>query len=318
MQRFADRRRGFTLIELLVVIAVIAVLISLLLPAVQQVREAARRIQCKNNLKQIGLALHNYNGTHGVFPPAWVPMLNPAAADPIVDSVLPGSWAWSVFILPQLEQANLFNELTATNPGPATPFPLNAGDPDDVSLSVFICPSDPYGDQSIWGGSDNVHDTPDGYTKSNYPAVAGAHFINNSMSSYPQDGMGMFTVGSSTRLRNITDGTSNCLMIGEAFQSIHESISVTHPAAATWVRGVSARVIQADGRSVTRTTNESGVGVPINVAPTLYDSGFSSPHTGGAQFTLADGSVRFLSENIDQTTYENLSTVADGNVLGDF
>jgi prepilin-type N-terminal cleavage/methylation domain-containing protein/prepilin-type processing-associated H-X9-DG protein len=319
MQTHRSRNRGFTLVELLVVIAIIAILIALLLPAVQQTREAARRIQCKNNLKQIGLALHNYHDIHRVFPPAWIPMLEPAAADPIVDSTIAGSWAWSVLILPQLEQGNLYNELTATDPGPSTPFPLNPNDSNDVLLPAFVCPSDPHGDKSIWGGSDSDHDTPDGYAKNNYPAVAGAHDIGNSMASYPQEGMGMFTVGSSTRIRNITDGTSNCLMVGEAFQSEHESLSIIHPAAAIWVRAIFTRPTNnADGRSVIRTTKASGLPIPINVTASLSDNGFSSPHVGGAHFALADGSVRFLSENINLWTYENLSTMADGNVLGEF
>lgn len=153
------RIRGFTLIELLVVIAVIAILVALLLPAVQQARGAARRVQCRNNLKQIGIALHNYRDLHRVFPPAWIPMLDPFSAEPVADSYIAGSWAWSVLILPQLEQVNLYDTLTSVDPGPATPFSVVPGDAEDVVLSVYVCPSDPYGDETVWGGDDADRDT---------------------------------------------------------------------------------------------------------------------------------------------------------------
>ena len=133
------KHRGFTLIELLVVIAIIAILIALLLPAVQQAREAARRTQCKNNLKQIGLALHNYHDVNRAFPPGWVPQLSSTGA---VSNTRRSSWAWSVFILPYIDQAPLFNQLTQT-PVPVYPnFPVLPGDDLDRNLAAFTCPSD--------------------------------------------------------------------------------------------------------------------------------------------------------------------------------
>ena len=198
------RRRGFTLIELLVVIAIIAILIALLLPAVQQAREAARRTQCKNNLKQIGLALHNYHDSHLVFPTSH-----------FVGNVLrPGydftHWAWASMILPYVDQAPLYNRFQA---GPLSPKQAYAIDSKlfTTPLEVFICPSDPEAPTNrnrpfrIIGqpGQPEVF-----IAKSNYPGVAGDE-ENNA-------GRGVFHTDSTcARIRDITDGTSNTLLVGE-------------------------------------------------------------------------------------------------------
>lgn len=132
-------KRAFTLIELLVVIAIIAILVSLLLPAVQQAREAARRSQCKNNLKQIGVALHNYHGAHKLFPPGWIPAAGSMTA--------PASWAWSAMIPPQLEQAPLYAALgVGTLSTPPPPGHLN-----DRVVPTYICPSDASSNITVWG-----------------------------------------------------------------------------------------------------------------------------------------------------------------------
>jgi prepilin-type N-terminal cleavage/methylation domain-containing protein len=168
MARF---RSGFTLIELLVCVAVIAILVSLILPAVQQAREAARKIQCRNNLKQLGIALHNYHDTNGAFPPGWISRdLGSLGNRPKDGGFL---WAWGTFLLPYCEQTALYEglgvERSSDPPGP--------GNPGDKSVQVFVCPSDSGGAESgigLWRR--NMGERPvlvKGYAKSNYVAVNG-------------------------------------------------------------------------------------------------------------------------------------------------
>lgn len=320
-------RRGFTLVEVLVVIAIIAILIALLLPAVQQAREAARRIQCRNKLKQIGLALHNYHDLHLVFPPAWIPMIDPVATDPIADSTLPSSFAWPVFILPMIDQSPLYEGLTASNPGPSTPFPITPGDTNDLILPPFVCRSDVDPDKTIWGGNDLDGLSNDGYAKSNYAAVTGHHdthafSISRVAAWSPKRFLGVFHAGSNTRIRDISDGTSTTLLIGECRgrPNINRNSAI-------WCRATApiATSPTLNPNSVTRSTAVETLGgvvpvggryaLPINFEPRTT---FGSAHAGGAMFCLADGSVHFLSENIDQTLYENLSTMADGKITGEF
>ena len=322
------------MIELLVVIAIIAILIALLLPAVQQAREAARRTQCKNNLKQIGLAMHNYHDVYSAFPPAWIPMIDPAAADPIADSVLASSWAWPVFILPQIEQANLYNDLTSVEPGPGTPFPVNPGAPNDKLLTAFVCPSDPGPEETKYGGFGGQ---PNGYKKSNYAACGGmldldhipyvgTHNFIRGHAVKRSNRRGMLGVGTRTRIRDVTDGTSNTILVGEVANDTPWSVSsVKQGNAPIWIRSQSTSTgtsvsDYAVSLSVLRYSKSFTTGNQRSYAINniLTDFGFSSRHVGGAQFTLADGSSRFISENVDQTLYENLSTRADGNVIGEY
>ncbi len=174
-------QRGFTLIELLVVIAIIAILIALLLPAVQQAREAARRSQCKNNLKQLGLAMHNYHDTHRVFPPA--------AALP--SGVTVDRYAWSVFLLPFADQAPLYNAIAPN--GSAVPSATANSNRLRTVLSVYKCPSD-------------------------VGSPINPNFSNYGSSNYPVSWQ-MCSDNSRTKMRDVTDGTSNTVLIGESDQS---------------------------------------------------------------------------------------------------
>lgn len=305
------KTRGFTLIELLVVIAIIAILIALLLPAVQQAREAARRTQCKNNLKQIGLALHNYHDVHLAFPPGFVWTTTDAEDN---------HWAWSTFILPFIDQAPLFAVL---NPGPTTATQALTTNLSALQtpFPAFRCPSatgpdvNSDADRGFVDGNGDDRDI----TTSNYVAV------NSSAELRPlgADVDGVFYRNSKVRMRDITDGTSNTIGIGER---------------AFLLGGVTLRastLFMQNGAG----GNNSDVGVvyghgsgerAINSLDTQSVRGFSSVHTGGAQFLLMDGAVRFISENIDHnpdiseiepnvdSTYERLLSISDGQVIGEY
>ncbi len=195
MKLMQKKRTGFTLIELLVVIAIIAILIALLLPAVQQAREAARRSTCKNNLKQIGLALHNYHDTHRSFPPSYVD--NYPAGTPFLNNDL----GWGTFILPYMDQGPLYNNISSSGAMDVdwtTVADMTTGSTAYAKsvLPAFICPSDPMGGVNTKIGS---------YGKSNYKVV-------RSVISYPVV---------ARRLRDFTDGASNTLVVGESDTQDH-------------------------------------------------------------------------------------------------
>ncbi len=279
---------GFTLIELLVVIAIIAVLVALLLPAVQQAREAARRSHCKNNLKQIGLALHNYHDTHRVLPFGWL----------VDDSVDVAGWGWGTMLLPFLDQAPLYNKLDIIDPPDGT-----AANREGVRtiLTSFICPSDPGGNRGSVYPIGTVTDP----AKSNYIAVFG----NTGFTRYrpAADRRGPLYGNSDTRWRDVTDGLSSTLLVGER-NSVNHHVGNW---AATRVMG------GASGQAV-------GIRVPKNNSNRESQPNgsskecFASSHPGGVQFLLCDGSVRFISENIRIQTYRALASIAGGEVIGEF
>lgn len=322
MLLISPRRRGFTLIELLVVIAIIAVLIALLLPAVQQAREAARRTQCKNNLKQIGLAIHNYESTFTVFPMA---------------RALPFPFVFSpqARILPYVDQANLNNLINFNDA------PLNFGIPGmpdgstnataaKTKLALYLCPSD---QSSIPG---NV------YGPTNYVANVGTGL--KSAGDIDQ-GEGMFITNSSLGFRSITDGTSNTAAFSESVVGDGQAPSGSVPSnpqrAMYEVSGAAA----PDPATCSAATGGSWNGqrsakwINGHYGDSLYnhfltpnsrtwdcDNGYHnmalvaarSMHVGGVHVTLCDGSVKFISENIDYVMWRALSTRAGGEVIGDF
>ena len=312
MNKCRQQKQGFTLIELLVVIAIIAILIALLLPAVQQAREAARRSQCKNNLKQVGLALHNYHDVHSVFPPGRL-FQRPFGATPSV------SVAWSALILPYVEQAALYDELGVSSGDPVRP----VTDPNTQRLlPVYLCPSDSGPPSSVWGGTS----CNEGYARASYAGVWagdgdkdgwGTQNVRLDFAVFSPGTMSDWAACFTVRMASVTDGTSNVAAVGEAggnFDAAYIGCPgvLNHP---NWYA-----TSDAQGWSFVynfSTLRDMCGLLALNRGP-VADINFSSAHEGGAQFLFVDGSVHFLSENIDGTLYGLLGAMADGNSINDF
>ncbi|HWL06956.1 MAG TPA: DUF1559 domain-containing protein [Planctomicrobium sp.] len=327
---FVTHRRGFTLIELLVVIAIIAILVALLLPAVQQAREAARRSSCQNNLKQIGLALHNYNDVHMVFTPGWiVPQLlmeNEGLVAPVGHRYVGHNPAWGIYLLPFLEQTALYN-LQEFNRSDYQTFRHGGGAGDVIynhgilrsptttnrlgtTPGVFKCPSDTQHTK-----------TPaiDGYGRSSYVSCRGS--INNfgqsgGTSAAMVPSPGVFFANSRMTFRDLTDGSSNTFAFGEVSDNQYTEVdsNTVYASGGAW----GGMGIQKRFTLVSRNVNSTR---PLNRSTPVKTSdsdGFGSLHTGGAYFVFCDGRVRFISENINLTVYANLGDRADGNVIGEF
>jgi prepilin-type N-terminal cleavage/methylation domain-containing protein len=284
-------RRGFTLIELLVVIAIIAILIALLLPAVQQAREAARRTQCRNNMHQLGLALHNYHDTHGRFPMGSI-FWSPASTG------LHTEVSWMTLILPYVDESSLYN---AYNFG----LKSGAGANTTVTRSVlfqYCCPSDLAPKlsgnmrEASYAGSMGVPQSPD-HSNTATPSTA---YI------------GVLYSCSRTQVRDIRDGTSNTLLGGE---TAADGGAVVR---SYWGRGrytdsIRSTAFHLNSFGCKTTMPSPSPGSSINDCQRQ----FSSQHEGGAFFTFCDGQVRFLSENIDFRVYRALSTIACNEILDD-
>jgi hypothetical protein len=295
---------------LLVVIAIIAVLIALLLPAVQQAREAARRTQCKNQLKQLGLALHNYHDTTvNSMPPGY-----------INNVAVPATylfWGWNVMLLPQMDQAPLYNSLStgALSFNTGLGYLTGATAPASTiqsNLGALRCPSDP-GAQAVTISTIQGTAVSGGtalFGRSNYIAVVGATQIGTTTIDTATYG-GVFGANSRRGLRDMTDGSSNAILIGERF-----SPSATGTGDGIWAGVTSNNTQGGQANALGDTFVRINNGMTAGVRPAT--SGFGSMHTGGGHFLMGDGAVRFISENVDLLTYQRLSTIADGNVIGEF
>ena len=308
-----DRKRGFTLIELLVVIAIIAILMALLLPAVQQAREAARCTQCRNNLKQIGLAFHNYYDTHQVFPPGALAMNNAGVpyapietgSDPAKTAVT-GGWGWGVYILPQLEQIGLYDKLNPFgNNFPAAPIDYGKS-----TLPQFSCPSDDA--PRILSNVDmgGTITPANGYATASYAAVFGSDDVRYALRP-PADRVGMFFYNSATTLSQIADGTSNTLAIGERYwDGVQTDSADLKRRGALWI----GKPPSSNKYCTMLRTNDSTAFCIRGTNASAADS----RHVGGVFFLLADGTVRFLGENMDVATYRRLGQVADNQSVAGF
>jgi len=280
-------RRGFTLIELLVVIAIIAVLIGLLLPAVQKVREAAARIQCANNLKQIGLGFHNYALTNDGLPPGYNGV-----------GMTPG-WGWGAFLLPYVEQQNLYTQLGLPN----SPFGAGA-DPvppvalTELALPVFTCPSatDP---------ASNFQKR--NYGKSNYRGICGGYAPTVWYNDHYDYG-GVLWQNSHVQFADITDGTANTVAVGEVYADANLGY-----VGAIWSG------MDADLNGVVYISDVFwGIDTGSFVLNGPGPQAFASRHTGGVQFVFCDGHVQLLRASTNPSVIVALAGRNDGIVVGDF
>ena len=315
-------RRGFTLIELLVVIAIIAILIALLLPAVQKVREAASRIRCSNKLRQIAIGLHNYHDSNKHLPPAFdVANLNVVSGVLQIDQP-PGQKApWSVLILPHLEEDNRYRlfDITGGFTGRRSETAANKAEQYKPN-SKYQCPSDP----------NSGFDVPN----TNYIAVSGGGTPGQKWATVGHSccttriffNNGVMYINSRVAIEKITDGSSNTMMVAETkYQSVPAGASPQEP---SWAGTTRAGGGSGGGGHCCTSTVTSGAAVeginsysynPANgfdVVPVMR--AFGSFHPGGCNIAFADGSVHFINENVDINTYRNLGARDDGQVLGDF
>jgi prepilin-type N-terminal cleavage/methylation domain-containing protein/prepilin-type processing-associated H-X9-DG protein len=295
-------RRAFTLIELLVVLAIVGTLVGLLVPAVQKAREAASRMRCTNNLKQIGIALHAYHDRMGGFPPGYQ---TEVAAD---NSDLGPGWGWAAFLLDDVEQGNLRQQirfdLSITDPA-------NAG-PRATVLAVFVCPSEPeVGTFTVVDGSGNpVCDV----ARANYTAMNGVLGVT----SDAWDNNGAFLRNSAHRFADIRDGLSTTLFVGER---------CTNMASTTWVGAVPGGVVPAQRYPDLASQLANAEGAPALVLShgsqshipndqLVFDAdATASFHGVGVNFLFGDGSVRFIGNTINGQVYEALLTRAGGEVV---
>lgn len=292
-----QNRRGrpaFTLIELLVVIAIIAILIALLLPAVQQAREAARRTQCKNNLVQLGLALHNYEMAYEMLPPGCVNATGPITAEPTGYHM-----GWIVPLLPYLEQSGMYLKIDFS----ASVYAEQQAKIRDTNLSTLRCPSSAYPRQ---------HVAPDG-TMTALSNYAGCH--HDVEAPIAEDNNGVLFLNSSIRYEDIFDGSSNTIFVGEKRIYSDELGWLSGTRATLRNTGTLPNAFFAQSFRQPQTLPPDVVAA---LDDSLYVGGFGSPHAGGAHFLMGDGSVRFISENINPTLFQHIGHRSDGEIVGDF
>ncbi len=325
--------RGFTLVELLVTISIITILMGLVLPAVQQSREAARRAQCQNNLKQIGLALHMYHDSIGVLPPAY-----PGGFELHLDGK---RWGWGTFLLPYIEESSLYGQLEPNRRGLFhIVFDEQRRGLLQTPVTTYLCPSDssdPLADRNhdFTGPTDDpegkfFHLNHLGFraATSNYVASFGSAWRPHYgiWSEEELKGDGVMGCNTAINFARIIDGTSQTFAVGERSYANHASV---WSGVEDWSQCTSFGVPMVAG------TAYFGLNQPASAYPYTCDgqgaAGFSSSHSGGANFLLCDGSVRFISENIDSRNadqlglrnrsiglYQRLANARDQLTIGEF
>ena len=310
-------RPGFTLIELLVVIAIIAILIGLLLPAVQKIREAANRMKCTNNLKQLGLGLHNYHDVNGALPRA---------------GELRNELSWHVYVLPYIEQDNLYQRFNR-GPGAFNGAPNNTGPlKNELGLNripIYLCPSSPV-TKMLLNAPHNVN-TPEIMSGNQVPftthyygimgpkgtnPVSGQAYLWDNVGSHGGFGkQGMFERDTTTGVEaepgvnfaGATDGLSNTLLVGE----MSRLDNVVGTRYRSWVRGCDTAPVCAGCRNVVNAINTPSIA-------TFNDMAMSSHHSQGANFCFGDGSVRMLRQSMALATYRALASRDGGETVSDF
>ncbi|HEY2839323.1 MAG TPA: DUF1559 domain-containing protein [Pirellulales bacterium] len=329
--RMIHPRRGFTLVELLVVIAIIGLLVGLLLPAVQSARESARSGQCKNNLKQIGLALHNYHDGLGCFPPGYIDGNTNPNSTP--DNDVGPSWGWAALLLPYLEQGNISKQINFSQG-------VGVGNNATIAqmpMAFYQCPTDPYQDP---------FDVYDSSLSNILVTVAHANYVgcngweecfwnaggagdgggaDGLVGGLGQAGDGLFYRNSRYTMANVTDGLSGTIFVGER-SGDHSPSTWTGAVAGgmcpAWMAGQTPNsgppgpaYDNADYAEALVLAHGNGTHVPSADAPIFDPDTFYSMHTGqGANFLFGDGSVHFLTSNIDPLVYQYLCTIAGGEI----
>ena len=323
-----NANRGFTLIELLVVIAIIAILIALLLPAVQQAREAARRTQCKNNLKQLVLAMHNYHDTFNIFAPGYI-------------FAPPNFSTRSAFtlMLPYIEQGNLYQSIDSSVPmfnGPTGYDPVILANNVAAAAHVvpaFLCAS------SIGNTTDDylypagAFGNPFNCTwrggRTDYGGTTGVRGVYGNLAYNGNQGgdrQGSLRAaglrGSTSRMRDITDGTSNTFMFGERTGGVklyYKTTTANLPAIVGLTNGGGwADALAFEHWLQGARYDGTGNGGPCAMCTNIRGNGYHSFHTGGCQFALCDGGVRFVSENVAQSLFAGAITALKGEIPGEF
>jgi len=315
-----QRRQAFTLIELLVVIAIIAILVSLLLPAVQQAREAARRSQCKNNMKQLGLAMHNYAETYRVFSFGYVQTPGSSLTTPFGHL----EWTWVTMLMPFIDQANSYNKINWNIGSGSTQIPPAANSDNfpilSTPLSVMSCPSDTirphlsfgYMARGNYGAANGIGPQP----------APGTNSAEYAATTYRQN-VGPFEANSRTAVRDFTDGTSNSALLAELRQG---SSGNDMRGALHYPEGPFVQFNNNPNSAVPDEIRNSCVDAPGMPCIGTFTAYFNkqltqsarSLHTGGVHTLMADGAVRFVSSNIANQTWRNIGIHNDGNVIGEF
>lgn len=316
---FRGIRQGFTLIELLVVIAIIAILIALLLPAVQQARESARRTQCKNNIRQLALALHNYHDAHSTFPPGCAVNYSTSVTDwckaySDTDATRRNSGApWTVMILPYIDEANRYSLFSFNAAFPTTSNVGIAVNPVNLTqaqrpLPKLQCPSDP--NSNVLTPNINYLGVMGGGATAACTTQGARVFFQN----------GILAPNSVGRIARVTDGTSNVFLIGESKYFLtptgrSDNIIGYWASTTAFTQYGAPWTMAAAMHQINSATGDGGTKDTLNSNPSAF-SIFGSNHTGGCHFAMADGSVHFISQNVDLQIYRQLAVKDDALPVG--